>query len=465
MLHWASDLAQKIRKLRFSSGALTLDFPESKIRLDDHGKVLRIERMENDISHQLIEEYMLLANEAVAARLMSQRKPGVYRVHEPPKENRLAQFREDVLSHHISCGDLTHRPEVQKLLQKLQTHPAGGALRIGLLRSLMRARYAVEPLGHYGLNKAKYTHFTSPIRRYADLIVHRILFDRTQLTFAELSQAARHISDTERNSSDAERDSKDVKLYAYLIAQLESGRPEIYSAMVTDVQNFGFFVDVSALAMSGMVRLSAIPDDFYVFDPERNQIVGRRTHRVIKVGGMIEVQVSKVDSQLKRVDFQLAERTRSKSREEAPGRKGKPKGEYAPSRDEKRKGGHAPPRDEKRKGEYAAPRDEKRKGEYAAPRDEKRKGEYAAPRDEKRKGGYPPPRDEKRKGGYPPPRDEKRKGGPSAPRDEKRKGGYPPPRDEKRKGEPPQLREERPAEARKQEKNGAPNPRSRRAKG
>jgi ribonuclease R len=181
MLHDAHAMAQKIRHHRFKNGSLDLDFPENKIRLDEHGKVLRIERIENDVSHQLIEEYMLLANEAVAGRLMGLNRPSVYRIHESPKEKRLNDYREDVLSHRVPCGNLTHRPEVQKLLSKLGTLPIGPALKIGFLRSLMRARYAVEPLGHYGLAKTKYTHFTSPIRRYADLVVHRSLFDKVEL--------------------------------------------------------------------------------------------------------------------------------------------------------------------------------------------------------------------------------------------------------------------------------------------
>src|SRR5208283_1553402 len=135
------------------AGSLALDFPETKIRLDDRGRVLRIERNENDVSHQLVEEFMLLANEAVAGRLMALRQPAVYRVHEPPSDVRLQDYRQDVLSHNIPCGNLSHRPEVQKLLQRLDGLPIGAALKIGFLRSLRRARYAVEPLGHYGLSK------------------------------------------------------------------------------------------------------------------------------------------------------------------------------------------------------------------------------------------------------------------------------------------------------------------------
>ena len=166
---------------------------------------------------------MLLANEAVATRLMSQRQPAIYRVHEEPDERRLQEYREEVLSHNVPCGNLSQPAEVQKLLQKLNTLPIGPALKIGFLKSLMRARYAVEPLGHYGLAKNKYTHFTSPIRRYADLVVHRALFQSSHGPTHSLKETAEHISDTERNSADAERDSKDVKLFAFLKAQLKSG--------------------------------------------------------------------------------------------------------------------------------------------------------------------------------------------------------------------------------------------------
>ena len=313
MLHQAHQLAQKIRKHRFKNGSLDLDFPETKIRLDEQGKVLRIEKNENDVSHQLIEEYMLLANEAVATRLMSLRTPAVYRVHEEPDARRLQEYRQEVLAHNVQCGNLSHPAEVQKLLAKLGTIPIGSALKIGFLKSLMRACYSIEPLGHYGLAKKKYTHFTSPIRRYADLVVHRALFDKIPAKASALKEIAEHISVTERNSADAERDSKDVKMFAFLKAQLESGEPTKYPALVTDVRNFGFFVDVPGLAMSGLVPLSTIEDDFYVFDDRRRNLVGRRTRRVIKLGDRLTVQVAKVDRFKKQVDFCLAVEDRKPS--------------------------------------------------------------------------------------------------------------------------------------------------------
>ena len=322
MLHEAHALAQKIRRARFRAGSLDLDFPDTKILLDERGRVIRIEKVENDVSHQLIEEFMLLANEAVAARLMALGRPALYRIHEPPDERRLEEFREEVLSHHVPCGNLSNRHEIQKLLAKLNTLSIGPALKIGFLKSLMRARYAVEPLGHYGLAKKKYTHFTSPIRRYADLVVHRALFSERRSPIRRgdhhpqragsetgaptLARIAAHISETERNSDDAERDSRDVKLFAFLMTQLKSAQPPAYPALVTDVRNFGFFVDVPGLGMSGLVPLSGLSDDFYQFDAARGQLAGRRTRRVFRLGDKVEVQVAKVDTFKRQVDFKLA---------------------------------------------------------------------------------------------------------------------------------------------------------------
>ena len=322
MLQDAGRLAQKIRKRRFKAGSLELDFPESKIRLDKRGRIARIDILENDESHQLIEEFMLLANEAVAGRLMKQKRPTLYRVHEPPSPDRLHKYREEVRSHNVPCGNLEKPGEVQKMLRRLDGLSIGPALKVGLLRSLMRARYAIEPLGHYGLAKEKYAHFTSPIRRYADLVVHRTLFEGHKESTASMKAMADHVSATERNSSDAERDSKSVKLQAYLLAQLKSGKPERYSALVTDVLNFGFFVDVSDLGMSGLVSLSSLKDDFYEFDAAKVQVRGRRTRRVINLGDRVEVVIAKVDTDKKRTDFRLVAPLKEKPAKPAKRRSG-----------------------------------------------------------------------------------------------------------------------------------------------
>lgn len=305
MLCDAGHLARKIRQKRFQDGSLELDFPETKIRLNDKGQVDRIEKIEYDESHQLIEEFMLLANEAVATQLIKQRKHTVHRVHESPDSARLADYREEVLGHNIPCGNLEKTEEVQKLLRRLSKLPIGPALKIGFLKSLMRARYAIEPLGHYGLAKRNYAHFTSPIRRYADLIVHRTLFEEAKIPAARLTKIAEHISTTERNSADAERDSKDVKMYAYLKLQMESKSRQPYEALITDIRNFGLFVDVPDLGMRGLVPLSRVKDDFYDFDSVRVQLIGRRSKKVIKLGDRLQVEVDKVDTFKKEVDFRL----------------------------------------------------------------------------------------------------------------------------------------------------------------
>ncbi len=329
MLCDAARLALKIRQRRFENGSLELDFPETKIRLDDKGRVLRIEKVDYDESHQLIEEFMLLANEAVATRLIKLRKHTVHRVHESPDPARLADYREEVLGHNIPCGNLEKTAEVQKLLRRLSKLPIGAALKIGFLKSLMRARYAIEPLGHYGLAKRNYAHFTSPIRRYADLIVHRSLFDKEKIPANWLTKVAEHISTTERNSSDAERDSKDVKMYAYLKAQMDSKSRQPYTALVTDIRNFGLFIDVPDLGMRGLVPLSRMEDDFYDFDSARVQAIGRRSKKVIKLGDKLVVEIDKVDTFKKEVDFRLVSEGGSgsgRSRSSRSGRSDRGKG-------------------------------------------------------------------------------------------------------------------------------------------
>src|SRR5205823_6338271 len=174
-LHLAWELASLLRRKRFEHGSLDLDFPEVKVRLDENGKPVRLERIDNDESHQLIEEFMLAANEAVARELKARGIPTIYRVHENPDPQKLPEYREFVLSFNYKVGDLTHRAALQRLLASFRGKPEEQALKVGLLKSLKRARYLPQPLGHYGLAKNNYLHFTSPIRRYADLVVHRAL--------------------------------------------------------------------------------------------------------------------------------------------------------------------------------------------------------------------------------------------------------------------------------------------------
>src|SRR4029450_11866243 len=220
-LHLAWELAALLREDRFEHGALDLDFPEVKVWVDKEGRPVKLERVENDKSHQLIEEFMLAANEAVARELKKRAIPTIYRIHENPDPEKLAEYREFVLGFNYRVGDVTHRAELQRLLAAIHGKPEEQALKVALLKSLKRARYSPQPLGHYGLAKANYLHFTSPIRRYADLVVHRGLgrdpagargrparsaSAAHHPGMAEIASIAEHISVTERTAADAEVD-------------------------------------------------------------------------------------------------------------------------------------------------------------------------------------------------------------------------------------------------------------------
>ncbi len=311
-LHAAWELASLLRRQRFAAGSLDLDFPEVKVWLNAQGKPLRLEKIENDISHQLVEELMLLANELVARELMRRRQPSIYRVHEKPDADKLLEFRETTLVHGLHCGDLSHRPELQKLLASIRGKPQEYAIKLGLLKSLKRARYAPEPLGHYGLNKANYTHFTSPIRRYSDLVVHRALAQLLGLTkrgpdSSALSSVSEHLSTTERIAADAEKDSVKLKKLEYFQDQASSRREgEAFSARILEVRNYGLLIELPDFLMTGLVHVSSLDGDFYILDAPRARLVGRRSRRVFQVGDEIQVHVARVDLFKQQVDFRPA---------------------------------------------------------------------------------------------------------------------------------------------------------------
>src|SRR5213592_969028 len=311
-LHLAWELAALLRRKRIQHGSLDLDFPEVKVWVDKQGNPVRLERVENDESHQLIEEFMLAANEAVARDLKKRAIPTIYRVHENPEPEKLAEYREFVLSFNYRVGDLTHRAELQRLLASIRGKPEEQALKIALLKSLKRARYFAQPLGHYGLAKANYLHFTSPIRRYADLVVHRALGRDTaarrpdQLGMAEIASIAEHISITERNAADAEIDAAQMKKLEFFQRQLDERNPQSFRAAIVDVRNYGLMVELPDALITGLVHVSSLTDDFYLFEPARRQLIGRRSRKRYSVGDQLSVFVARVDLFKRQVDFAMA---------------------------------------------------------------------------------------------------------------------------------------------------------------
>jgi len=319
-LHGAWKLAVLLRRKRFQHGSLDLDFPEIKVRVDENGRPVRLERIENDESHQLIEEFMLAANEAVASELKKRTIPTIYRVHENPDPEKLAEYRELILSHNYRAGDLTHRVELQRFLASIKGKPEEQALKIGLLKSLKRARYLTQPLGHYGLAKSNYLHFTSPIRRYADLIVHRALGERNQRRQAradmgQLAAVAEHISTTERTAAEAEIEAVRMKKLEFFEQQLAQRDPQVFRASIVDIRNYGLVIELPDVLLSGLVHISALTDDFYVFDGAQRRLIGRRTRKRFAVGDEVRVFVARVDRFKRQIDFALADRPPESNRQ------------------------------------------------------------------------------------------------------------------------------------------------------
>jgi ribonuclease R len=346
-LHLAWELAALLRRKRFDQGSLDLDFPEVKVFVDKQGHPIRLERIENDESHQLIEEFMLAANEAVARELKKRAIPTVYRVHENPDPEKLAEYREFVLSFNYKVGDLTHRAELQRLLASIRGKPEEQALKVALLKSLKRARYSAQPLGHYGLAKTNYLHFTSPIRRYADLVVHRSLGrDGTPLPsvgtrtterrsrsdtpdhplrrsvgaarspdMGEITSMAEHLSITERTAADAEMDAAQMKKLEFFQRQLDQRNPQIFRASIVDVRNYGLMVELPDALITGLIHVSSLTDDFYLFEPARRQLIGRRSRKRFSVGDELSVFVARVDAFKRQVDFAIAQSSETASRD------------------------------------------------------------------------------------------------------------------------------------------------------
>jgi ribonuclease R len=316
---WA--IARHLRSARMSHGSLDLDMPETKIFVDEEGYADRLEKIEHDESHQLIEEFMLAANEAVARLTRTHRLPSLYRVHDEPDDEKLAEYRQLLGTFNIQIGDLTQRTEVVRLLTLLRTHPQGYTLRTQLLRSLKKACYRASPDGHYGLNKKDYTHFTSPIRRYADLVVHRV-FDfylvkhaghpaphgaGINYNLSRMESLAEHISLTEVNSQDAERESVKIKLLEFFEREAQKKKKTRFAAIITDVRPHGFFIELVESMTYGLVSGSTLVDDHYVINVAGTALVGRRSKRRYELNGRLDVVVDRVDRFKRTIDFRPAE--------------------------------------------------------------------------------------------------------------------------------------------------------------
>ena len=315
-------LAERMRRDRMRHGSLDLEMPETKIYVDAEGYADRLEKVEHDESHQLIEEFMLAANEAVARLLREAGLPALYRVHDKPDEDRLLELQEFLATFGVQAGDLTRRDELNRLLLTLRDHPQGHLLRTQVLRSLKKACYRGSPDGHFGLFKRDYLHFTSPIRRYADLVVHRVFVHylarfhgqplvpgaKVDYSAAKIASLGEHVSMTETNSAEAERESVKVKLLEFFEREARKKKKVRFEAVITETRNHGMFIELTESMAFGLVHMSSLDDDLYFVSEDGTALVGRRTKNRYTVGDKVEVVVSRVDRYKRQIDFKIVGR-------------------------------------------------------------------------------------------------------------------------------------------------------------
>jgi ribonuclease R len=343
MFEQMGELFEILNQRRRRRGSIDFDLPEPKIILDDEGLVEDIVAHERNVAHRLIEEFMLLANETVARHLEKAGMPTLYRIHEPPDPLKVMEFDEFVSSLGFSLaarGETLYPADFQRLVDKIRGTPEERPIAFLMLRTMQKARYDSLNAGHFGLAAETYTHFTSPIRRYPDLVVHRVLREqrrgrvsdeRRDELDAELSEVGRHTSEMERRAIEAERELVQWKKVRFMADKVG----DTFSGYITGVAPFGLFVELIEHYVEGLVHVSTMADDYYRYNEQTHMLIGENSRKRYRLGDKVTVQVIRVDLERRQVDLGIEEILETVREDE--GRRGPSRSRAKPKR-EQRKG-------------------------------------------------------------------------------------------------------------------------------
>ncbi|MGW8439600.1 ribonuclease R [Paenibacillus sp. S33] len=322
------ELALKLRANRMRRGAVDFDFDEAKVIVDNEGKAVDIVKRDRTIAEQIIEEFMLAANETVAEHFHWLKVPFLYRIHEDPDPEKLQNFMAFAANfgHQIKGrGNSIHPRALQTLLEDIQGTKEQTVLSTMMLRSMKQAKYDAESTGHFGLAAEYYSHFTSPIRRYPDLVIHRVIrevlenggaltAERQEYLTARMPDIAQQSSERERVAVDAERDTEQMKKAEYMLDKVG----EEFEGIISSVTSFGMFIELDN-TVEGLTRLSALTDDYYHFDEQHMALIGERTSKVFRIGDEVKVRVARVNMEDYTIDFELVDMKQRQRRERTGG--------------------------------------------------------------------------------------------------------------------------------------------------